>query len=59
MLFVTLLALLLLGPIVWTVVQAVRHPTYQLPEHEDGLEAAAMIQSMKDLGDMRTGGRGL
>ena len=59
MLFVAVLLLLLLGPIVWAVVQGIRHPSWGSPAEDDTLESAAMIQYMKDMGDLRTGGRGL
>jgi hypothetical protein len=58
-LFVVVLAVILLGPFVWLIVQSIRHRSFGAPKHDDMLESEAMIQFMKDMGDVRTGGRGL
>lgn len=49
---------LILGPFAIALVYGWRHRNSGAPTADDTLEAAAMIQTEKDLVDMRTGGRG-
>lgn len=49
---------LILGPFVVALVYGFRHRDSGAPKTDDTLEAAAMIQTEKDLVDLRTGGRG-
>lgn len=46
------------GPIVVAILYGIRHPKSGQPTHDDSLEAAAMIQTMKDASEIRSGGRG-
>jgi hypothetical protein len=52
------LVALILGPFIAALVYGLRHRNSGMPKADDTLEAAAMIQTEKDLADMRTGGRG-
>ena len=49
---------LFLAPFAVALVYGWRHRNSGAPKADDTLEAAAMIQTEKDLVDMRTGGRG-
>jgi hypothetical protein len=49
---------IILGPFIAALVYGLRHRDSGTPKTDDTLEAAAMIQTEKDLVDMRTGGRG-
>lgn len=49
---------LILGPFVVALVYGLRHRDSGTPKTDDTLEAAAMIQTEKDLVDLRSGGRG-
>ena len=57
MLWVVLLAVLILTPIVWAVVQSIRHPSSAL-DSDEGLKAETRLQREEDLRDMHdfTGG---
>ena len=44
---------LFLGPIVVALIHGLRHRNAGMPKAEDSLEAPAMIQTQKDLLDMR------
>jgi hypothetical protein len=46
------------GPFVAALVYGLRHRNSGTPKADDTLEAPAMIQTAKDMSDMRTGGRG-
>jgi hypothetical protein len=52
------LVALIVGPFIAALVYGLRHRNSGTPTADDTLEAAAMIQTEKDLVDMRTGGRG-
>lgn len=52
------LVALLGGPIVLAIVHGIRHPRSGRPTHDDALQAAAQIQTMKDASEIRSGGRG-
>ena len=49
---------LVLGPFVIALVYGFRHRDSGAPKADDTLEAAAMMQTEKDLVDLRSGGRG-
>ena len=49
---------ILIGPAVAAIAYGLRHRRSGAPKHDDTLEAQAMLQVMKDVNDMRTGGRG-
>ena len=49
---------IVLGPFLAALVYGVRHRTSGTPKADDTLEAPAMVQTAKDMSDMRTGGRG-
>lgn len=49
---------IVLGPFVAALVYGLRHRNSGAPEVDDTLEAAGMVQTAKDMSDMRTGGRG-
>ena len=49
---------IIVGPIVVALVYGIRHRNSGAPKEDDTLEAEAMMQVMKDVTDLRTGGRG-
>jgi hypothetical protein len=49
---------IVLGPFLAALVYGVRHRSSGTPKADDTLEAPAMVQTAKDMSDMRTGGRG-
>jgi len=57
-LWALLLIAILFGPIVYALVYGYRHRDSGVPKNEDGLEAPAMMRSLKDWTDTRTGGKG-
>lgn len=46
------------GPIVIAIPYGIRHSHSSQPMHDDALKAAAMLQTMKDVSELRSGGRG-
>jgi hypothetical protein len=49
---------IVLGPFLAALVYGVRHRSSGTSKADDTLEAPAMVQTAKDMSDMRTGGRG-
>lgn len=53
-----ILLAILVGPLFIVVARAALGRRSGLPKHEQSTEALGMIQTMKDQGNLRTGGRG-
>jgi hypothetical protein len=49
---------IVLGPFLVALVYGLRHRNSGRPKADDTLEAEGMVQTAKDMSDMRTGGRG-
>jgi hypothetical protein len=52
------LVALILGPFAMALLYGWRHRKSGAPKADDTLEAPGMVQTAKDMSDMRTGGRG-